>query len=85
MSGAEIYWLVLGLIIIGGLLLIRRVFGMHKRGLAYSQEAIDGMNKRLALDEEILAQNKRLVEQGDETIALLQAIRDQLEHRSIKN
>lgn len=64
---------------------IRRVNRMHKRNLEYSREAIDGMNKRLVLAEETLALNKRLSEQGDETIALLQAIKDNLEHRSIKN
>lgn len=50
--------------------------------IAQSQEA---MNKRAALSAEALSVNKRLVEQGDETIALLKVIKEGLEHRTIKN
>jgi hypothetical protein len=35
--------------------------------------------------EESLKLNRRLVDQSDETIALLKALHDNLEHRSIKN
>lgn len=48
-------------------------------------QVIEGVNKQQALDEEKLAQQARLIEQGDETIALLKAIRENLELRSIKN
>lgn len=53
--------------------------------LAVLDEVIEGVNKSHALDEERFAQQARLIEQGDETIALLKAIKDNLEHRSIKN
>lgn len=83
---SELITLFVILLLIAALaVFIRRVTGMHKRGLAYSQEAIDGMTRRIALAEENLAVNRKLVEQGDETIALLQAIRDNLEHRTLKN
>lgn len=85
MSNELVTILIIGLLIVAIVLNIRRISGIQKRGLAYSQEAIDGMNKRIALAEETLAINRKLVEQGDETIALLQAIKDNLEHRSIKN
>lgn len=77
--------LIILLLIAAVVLWIRKIMGMHKRGLDHGEEALEGMKKRIALDEEILAQNRRLVEQGDETIALLNAIKDNLEHRSIKN
>lgn len=76
---------IAALFIFAVVLNIRRVNRMYKRNLEYSREAIDGMNKRLALAEEALAVNRKLTEQGDETIALLQAIRDNLEHRTLKN
>lgn len=85
MSNELLSVLIVILLIAALMLFIRRITGMHKRGLAYSQEPIDGMTRRIALAEENLAVNRKLVEQGDETIALLKAIKDNLEHRSIKN
>ncbi len=73
------------LLIVGIVLNIRRVNHMHKRNLDYGREAIDGMNKRLALAEETLTVNRKLMEQGDEVIALLKALNENLEHRSVKN
>ncbi|MBL7644565.1 MAG: hypothetical protein JNK74_00105 [Candidatus Hydrogenedentes bacterium] len=56
-----------------------------QQSFAALDQVIEGVNKQQALDEEKLAQQARLIEQGDETIALLKAIRENLELRSIKN
>lgn len=56
-----------------------------QQSFAALDQVIEGVNKRQVLDEERLAQQGRLIEQGDETIALLKAIKENLEHRSIKN
>lgn len=56
-----------------------------QQSFAALDQVIEGVNKRQALDEEKLAQQGRLIEQGDEAIALLKAIKENLEHRSIKN
>lgn len=76
---------IAALFIFAVVLNIRRVNRMYKRNLDYSREAIDGMNKRLTLAEETLTVNRKLAEQGDETVVLLKAIKDNLEHRTLKN
>ncbi len=78
-------WLIVVLLVVAVVLFFRKIFGMHKRGLAHSAEAIEGMNKRLAMDAEILALNKQRVAQGDETIALLKSINENLAPRTTKN
>lgn len=67
----------------------RKSIASSQKSIDYSHEIIaqsqEAMNKRAALSAEALAVNKRLVERGDETIALLKAIKENLEHRTIKN
>ena len=67
----------------------RKSIASSQKSIDYSHEIIaqsqDAMNKRAALSAEALAVNKRLVEHGEETIALLKSIKDSLEHRSLKN
>jgi hypothetical protein len=70
--------------------------GGSRKSIDSSQKSIDhfhevivqsqaAMTKRAASSAEALAVTKRLVEQGDETIALLKVIKEGLEHRTIKN
>jgi hypothetical protein len=58
------------LLFVGALFLIRYVFDMKQR---------------LAIREEELAVKKRYAEQGDEAIALLKSINENLAHRTSKN
>lgn len=76
--------LTLGAIVLLALLL-RRVFTMHRRGLAQGRESLDHIEKSIAIAEENLALNKERIAQGEETIALLKAINRNLENRTIKN
>ena len=56
-----------------------------RQSFAILDQVCEEAKVRTAREEEALAVSRRLVEQGDETIALLNAIRDNLDHRSIKN
>jgi hypothetical protein len=56
-----------------------------KQSFAILDQVLEDAKERTLREEEALALSRRLVEQGDGTIALLNAIRDNLDHRSIKN
>ena len=66
-------------------LILRMAIRRRKRDLAQTQKEIEGVPEPIAMDEEALAQNQRSVEQSGETTAQLNAIKENLEHRSIKN
>ena len=53
--------------------------------LALAEEAMDGALKNNAIAEKNLALNQQRVTQGEETIALLKAIKENLEYRTPKN
>jgi len=56
-----------------------------ERGLTCNQKSLAALEKRLVLEEESLAVNRKLLEQGEDSIALLNAIKNNLDFRSIKN
>jgi hypothetical protein len=45
----------------------------------------DSEDRKRDLEEEILARQHELLAQGDETIALLKALNENMEHRTTKN
>ena len=90
-----IFYLFLILVVLFSFVGFFFIRGLGRKSIANSQKIIDysheiiarqeAMSKRDVLSAEALAVNKRLVEQGEETIALLKAIKESLEHRTIKN
>lgn len=56
-----------------------------QQSFAILDQVLEDAKERILREEEALAVGRRLVEQGDETIALLKSIKDSLEHRSLKN
>ena len=66
-------------------LILRMAIRRRKRDLAQAQEESEGMRESLVMNEEAPAQNQRSVEQSEETTSQLNAIKENLEHRSIKN
>ena len=91
-----IFYLFLILVVLFSFVFAFWSIGASRKSIASSHKSIDyfheviiqsqeAMNKGAALSAEALAVNKRLVEQGDETIALLKVIKEGLEHRAIKN
>ena len=78
----SLIFVAIGVVVV---LVVRRVFGMHKRGLAQGAESLDGVAKSIAIAEENLALNKQRAAQGKETLELLKAINENLKHRNSKN
>ena len=56
-----------------------------QQSFAILDQVLEDAKERILREEEALAVGRRLLEQGDETIALLKSIKDSLEHRSLKN
>ena len=82
MTSDQTVWIILIIIGVAVALALRRVIGMNKRAAQVNEEAMVGMKKRLALDEEILALNHKQVAQGEETIALLKSLNENLKNRT---
>ncbi len=56
-----------------------------QQSFAILDQVLEDAKERTVREEEALAVGRRLVEQGDETIALLNVIKVNLENRSIRN
>ena len=56
-----------------------------QQSFAILDQVLEDAKERTVREEEALAVSRRLVEQGDETIALLNVIKVNLENRSIRN
>ena len=83
----EYLWIMMavGFGLAGIAMALGKVREVLERGVTCNQKSLAALEKRLDLEEESLEVNRKLLKQSEDSIAILNAIKDNLEHRSFKN
>jgi hypothetical protein len=83
----EYLWIMIaaGFGLAGIAMALDKVREVLERGVTCNQKSLAVMEQRLVLEEESLAVNRKLLKQSEDSIAILNAIKENLEHRTIKN